>query len=102
MLDSVIEELFLPYFLNSETPSHDWKIGLEQEVIGFKRETHQRLTYREDIIPILQGFADQFGWKPYYEGENMIGLKKDGSSITLEPGGQLELSLCPSVHFIER
>ena len=32
------------------------------------------------------------GWKPYYENENIIALYRDGASITLEPGGQFELS----------
>ena len=34
----------------------------------------------------------EFGWKPILEKENIIGLKKNGKSITLEPGNQIELS----------
>ena len=33
----------------------------------------------------------EFGWKPILENENIIGLKKNGKSITLEPGNQIEL-----------
>ena len=34
----------------------------------------------------------QFGWKPKKENNNVIALYKDGQSITLEPGNQIELS----------
>ena len=34
----------------------------------------------------------EFGWKPIMEKENIIGLQKQGKSITLEPGNQIELS----------
>jgi glutamate--cysteine ligase len=42
----------------------------------------------------------QFGWEPVMEGENIIGLIQNGASISLEPGGQFELSGAPlkSVH----
>ncbi|MDX2471678.1 MAG: glutamate-cysteine ligase family protein [SAR324 cluster bacterium] len=86
---------FLDYFYKAEKPQDQWKLGLEQEVIGFDIETLTRLEYSKHIQPILNGFAERFGWTPYSEGGNIIGLKKDGSSITLEPGAQLELSLKP-------
>ena len=34
----------------------------------------------------------EFGWKPILENQNIIGLKKNGKNITLEPGNQIELS----------
>src|ERR1044071_2070407 len=42
----------------------------------------------------------QFGWKPVLEGENIIGCLQNGASLSLEPGGQFELSGAPlkSVH----
>ena len=43
----------------------------------------------------LTQFAKRWGWKPYLEGQNIIALQKDGASITLEPGGQFELSGAP-------
>jgi glutamate--cysteine ligase len=39
--------------------------------------------------------ARRFGWAPIFEGENIIGLEKDGANVSLEPGGQLELSGAP-------
>ena len=40
-------------------------------------------------------FARRWGWKPKMEGNHIIALTKDGASITLEPGGQFELSGAP-------
>ncbi len=37
----------------------------------------------------------KFGWEPVYEDKNIIALKKKLQSITLEPGGQIELSGAP-------
>jgi glutamate--cysteine ligase len=41
------------------------------------------------------GAAARFGWSPIFEGDNIIGLEKDGANVSLEPGGQLELSGAP-------
>ncbi len=38
------------------------------------------------------------GWAPYHEGEHLIALKRDAAWITLEPGGQFELSGAPFRH----
>jgi glutamate--cysteine ligase len=41
------------------------------------------------------GASARFGWDPIFEGDNIIGLQKDGANVSLEPGGQLELSGAP-------
>jgi glutamate--cysteine ligase len=43
---------------------------------------------------MLEGLQ-RFGWQPVYEGDNVVALKLNGQAITLEPGGQLELSGAP-------
>jgi glutamate--cysteine ligase len=40
----------------------------------------------------LQQFSERWGWSPKYEGDNVIALYKDNANITLEPGGQFEIS----------
>jgi len=72
----------------------DWRIGTEHEKFAFTREDMRPLPYdgQRSIRALLEGLAAQFGWTPVFEGENPIALAKDGCSITLEPGGQLELS----------
>ena len=51
----------------------------------------QRPTH-EQIAALLRGIQERFGWQPIIEDGNIIGLLQDGQSVTLEPGGQFELS----------
>lgn len=81
-------------------PKEQWRIGTEHEKFVFCRKSLMPLPYEgsRSIRALLQGLADQFGWEPMYEGGNLIALKKDGASVTLEPGGQVELSGAPLEH----
>ena len=47
------------------------------------------------IHAMLAGLRDRFGWAPVEEAGKLIGLQKDGANVSLEPGGQLELSGAP-------
>jgi glutamate--cysteine ligase len=84
----------LAYMAAGCKPRQDWRIGTEHEKFAFTREDLRPLPYDgpRSIRALLEGLAAQFGWTPVYEGDNPIALVKDGCSITLEPGGQLELS----------
>ena len=80
----------------------DWMIGTEHEKFGYIKETLKPLPYdgTPSITSILMGLKDRYGWKPLTENGNLVGLKKKGAQVTLEPGGQLELSGAPldSIH----
>lgn len=78
-------------------PRADWRIGTEHEKFGYCRETLAPLPYDGpcSIRAMLEGLRDRFGWKPVEEAGNIIGLQKDGANVSLEPGGQLELSGAP-------
>ena len=78
-------------------PKADWRIGTEHEKFGYCRDTHLPLPYDgpRSIRAMLEGLRDGFGWTELREGPHLIGLKKDGANISLEPGGQLELSGAP-------
>ena len=78
-------------------PREDWRIGTEHEKFGYCRDTQRPLPYagERSILAILEGLRDGHGWAPLEEGGNLIGLTKDGANISLEPGGQLELSGAP-------
>ena len=82
-------------------PADAWRIGTEHEKFVYDLKTRKPVAYegRPGIRPLLEGMA-RFGWQPVREGENIIGLTKDGASLSLEPGGQFELSGAPlkSVH----
>ncbi len=76
-------------------PKDNWRIGTEHEKFGFCSETLAPLPYAGErgIRAMLEGLAQRFDWEIVAEDGLPIALKKpDGCSITLEPGGQLELS----------
>ena len=75
-------------------PKADWRIGTEHEKIGFDTSTLKPLTYETGIRPMLEGLQ-RFGWQPVVEKGHLIALKRDGASVSLEPGGQFELSGAP-------
>ncbi|WP_108260509.1 glutamate--cysteine ligase [Mangrovicoccus ximenensis] len=83
-------------------PKEDWRIGTEHEKFGYCRDTLKPLPYDgpRSIKAILEGLRDRYGWSPVEEAGNIIGLTKDGANVSLEPGGQLELSGAPlmSIH----
>jgi glutamate--cysteine ligase len=77
-------------------PQADWRIGTEHEKFVYDLKTRKPVAYdgKPGIRQLLEGMA-RFGWVPVKEGENIIGLTKDGASLSLEPGGQFELSGAP-------
>jgi glutamate--cysteine ligase len=84
-------------------PKSEWRLGTEHEKFGFTTHDLRPLPYegKSSIHAMLSGLADQFGWQPVLEQGKLIALLDDsGASITLEPGGQLELSgaLLDNVH----
>ena len=86
------------YFQEAETPVADFRIGTEHEKIGVYRDDLARVPYEGDrgIGALLERIASESpGWERVREGANLIALQRDGASITLEPGGQIELSGAP-------
>ena len=84
------------YFLSGIKEEGTEKIGTEHEKFVYKQSDYSLLPYsgKVSISEILIHFKND-NWKPIYEGKNIISLQKKGASITLEPGGQLELSGAP-------
>lgn len=80
-------------------PKADWRIGTEHEKIGFCLKKLTPLPYEGScgIHAMLSGLQ-RFGWAPVEENGYLIALKRDGASVSLEPGGQLELSGAPLEH----
>ncbi len=75
-------------------PAEDWTIGTEHEKFGYCLAQHLPLPYEGpcSINAMLAGLRDDYGWRPVEEAGKLIGLERDGANISLEPGGQLELS----------
>jgi glutamate--cysteine ligase len=82
-------------------PKDQWRIGAEHEKFGFDRATLARPAYDgpNGIKAMLEGLL-RFGWTPVEEGGHIIGLERPNAegftaSVSLEPGGQFELSGAP-------
>ena len=85
------------YMADGCKPKEDWRIGTEHEKFGYCKDTLKPLPFEGErsIHAVLSGLRDQYGWAPITEAGHLIGLEKDGANISLEPGGQLELSGAP-------
>ena len=85
----------LAEFLSSGCKSPEsFRIGTEHEKFGYCLETLKPLPYygERSVHAVLAGLRDRFGWAPVEEGGNLIGLSKNGETVSLEPGGALELA----------
>ena len=82
-------------------PPEDWRIGTEHEKFCYSLEDFRPLPYEgaRGIRALLEGLQ-RFDWAPIAENDKVIALAKDGASVSLEPGGQVELSGAPlkSIH----
>ncbi|MGB3140103.1 MAG: glutamate--cysteine ligase [Aestuariivirga sp.] len=85
-------------------PKADWRIGTEHEKFPFLTDTLKPVPYDgpRSIRALLEGLRDRFGWQGVYENDKIIALSdpKGMGNVSLEPGGQFELSGAPlqSVH----
>nr|WP_313040630.1 glutamate--cysteine ligase [Brevundimonas diminuta] len=84
-----------------EKPRDQWRIGAEHEKFGFDKSTLRRPAYEGEngILAMLTGLQ-RFGWSPVEEAGRVIALERKNAegfsaSISLEPGGQFELSGAP-------
>jgi len=77
-------------------PAEAWRIGTEHEKFAFTVDDNRPLPYfgARGIAAIFEGL-ERFGWKPIREGENAIAMTMEDCNISLEPGGQFELSGAP-------
>jgi glutamate--cysteine ligase len=92
------KDQLIDWLAEGETPQQDWKIGTEHEKFLFEQNGLKRPAYEGDagVGALLSHLAEKHGMKPIMEGETIIGLDDgDGGSISLEPGGQFELSGAP-------
>ena len=86
------------YFALKEKEINEWKIGTEHEKFIFSLKNFHPVPYKgkNGIESLLNRLKENSGWKPINEKNNIIGLiAENKSSISLEPGGQLELSGAP-------
>lgn len=84
------------YIAGGSKPREDWRIGTEHEKFVFHAGNNRPVAYEGEngIKALLQGLTE-FGWEPVEENGNLIALTQGQANITLEPGGQFELSGAP-------
>lgn len=81
-------------------PASEWRIGTEHEKHVFHTNPLRPVSYDgpDGIHALIKGIEAETGWRPFYDGDNPIGLRNDTiGGISLEPGGQFELSGAPQV-----
>lgn len=84
-----------------EKPKADWRIGTEHEKFVFRTGTLEPVAYGgpDGIAALMQELISRYRWIAIREGDNVIALKRPsgekGGNISLEPGGQFELSGAP-------
>jgi glutamate--cysteine ligase len=89
----------ISYFTDGFKPKSEWRIGTEHEKFPFYKSNLQPVPYEGEtgIRALLEGMKNKYGWEGVYEGEHLIALSNPSGldNISLEPGGQFELSGAP-------
>src|SRR5215510_293452 len=92
-------DALVAWFAEGCKPKSQYRIGTEHEKFAFTVEGHRPVPYegRRSIRSLLEGMQLLLGWEPIMENGNIIGLYDvtGGGAISLEPGGQFELSGAP-------
>ncbi|KAK4389288.1 Glutamate--cysteine ligase, chloroplastic [Sesamum angolense] len=83
--EPLTKEELVGYLASGCKPKEKWRIGTEHEKFGFENGTLKPMKY-EQIEELLNGLSERFDWDKIMEGQ---------TSISLEPGGQFELSGAP-------
>ncbi|MFI4965729.1 MAG: glutamate--cysteine ligase [Caulobacterales bacterium] len=93
-------EDLVAWFDKGSKPKSDWRVGAEHEKFVFRLGTHAPVPYEPappeqgGIKALLDGLT-RFGWKPVNEAGKVIALERGLANVSLEPGGQFELSGAP-------
>ncbi|HJW69421.1 MAG TPA: glutamate--cysteine ligase [Candidatus Binatia bacterium] len=88
-IDQLVDE-----FHQAGKPRDRWTIGTEYEKLAVDPRTGRAVGFSgaRGIETLLRELAERFGWEPQEESGRTIALRRARASITLEPGGQVELS----------
>ncbi|MFW6282239.1 MAG: glutamate--cysteine ligase [bacterium] len=89
-------DFLVEYFRSGEVESSEFKLGMEVEHFIVKKDSMGAVPYYglDGVESILKEMLKN-NWRGVYENKHIIGLQGDKAEISLEPGGQFELSLHP-------
>lgn len=96
--NALTKQDLVDYIASGCKPKSEWRIGTEHEKFGYQLENLRPMEYDAHVSKLLHALVDRFDWEPIMESGNIIGCKLNGQSVTLEPGGQFELSGAPLVN----
>lgn len=88
-------DAFVDYFKKAESNKKDHKIGVEFEHFVVHKDLSAVSYYKNQGIEELLKEMVKNKWQPIYEGEHLVALNNNQAAITIEPGGQLEISINP-------
>lgn len=93
------------YFHAGSKPASARAVGMEHEKFGLRIPTDaagalcladaQTVPYEGGIEAVMQRLVSEYGWSPVFDAGHLMALERDGGAVTLEPGGQFELSGAP-------
>lgn len=91
-----IQEL-ADFIASGEKTRDDWRVGTEHEKLCLYADTLEPVPYEGDrgVNALFRKLVRDHGFTPLLQGELIMGLSRDGTSITLEPGGAFELAGAP-------
>jgi glutamate--cysteine ligase len=88
-------EDLVAWFDKGSKPASAWRVGAEHEKFVFRVGTHEPVPYEPNGIKALLDGMTRSGWAPVTEAGNVIALERGKANVSLEPGGQFELSGAP-------
>jgi glutamate--cysteine ligase len=88
-------EDLVAWFDAGSKPKDQWRVGAEHEKFVFHLGTHAPVPYEPGGIKALLDGLTRFGWTPVLEAGHVIALERGKANVSLEPGGQFELSGAP-------
>ena len=83
------------WFDRGSKPASEWRVGAEHEKFVFRRRSQATVPYEPQGIKALLDGLTRFGWAPVNEAGKVIALERGKANVSLEPGGQFELSGAP-------
>lgn len=100
------KEDLLRYFRSGAKPRDQWRVGTEYEKVAVSARDGRALPFSgpNGVEEILRRLIDRHGFTADDEDGRLIALKGDRAPITIEPGGQIELSgeQCETIHCAHR
>ena len=104
MMGELVEkkEDLIRYFEEGAKPREQWRVGTEYEKVAVRTRDAHAMPFSGPggVEELLRRMADRYGFEPEEEHGRILALKGERSAITIEPGGQIELSgeQCDTIH----